>query len=71
MRVAPGSSLAGCGDRVVINMFGDPACIGRLLGPDIELPDPDNANPDYWRRIHADGGYKRRIADAWWARDAD
>lgn len=73
--IGPGSSLAGRSDRVVINLFGNPTRIARLLGLDVELPDPDNVAPEYWQRIHGDGGYKRRIADKiadpWWEGDPD
>ncbi len=59
----------------MINIFGDPTRIARLLGLDIDLPDPDNVDPDCWLREHADGGYKRRvadkIADPWWNGDPD
>lgn len=75
VEIAPGFSLAGCGERVVVNVFGDPTRIARLLGLDIELPDPDNADPEYWRCVHAEGGYKRRlvgkIADPWLGGDPD
>ena len=73
--IAPGSSLIGRGDRIVVNLFGDSTRIARALGLDIELPDPDNEDPSYWERVHADGGYKRRIdgkiADPWWNGDPD
>ena len=62
-KIAPGSGLAGRGDVVVVNIFGDATRIARLLGLDVELPDPGNVDPDYWKHIHADGGYKPRIAD--------
>lgn len=75
VEIAPGYSLAGRGECVVVNVFGDPTRIARLLGLEIELPDPDNVDPEYWRRIHADGGYKRRIAgkiaDPWLEGDPD
>jgi len=73
--IAPGSSLIGRGDRIVVNLFGDATRIATALGLDIELPDCDNENPAYWERIHANGGYKRRIdgkiADPWWNGDPD
>jgi hypothetical protein len=73
--IAPGSSLIGRGDRVVMNIFADATQIARALGLDIELPDSDNDDPAYWERIHADGGYKRRIegriADPWLNGDPD
>jgi hypothetical protein len=59
--IAPGSSVAGRGDRIVVNVFGNATDIARALGLDVELPDCDNEDPDYWDRIHADGGYKCRI----------
>ena len=59
----------------MVNIFADPTWVAQTLGLDIELPDPDNENPAYWERIHADGGYKRRIegriADPWWEGDPD
>jgi len=68
--LAPGSSVAGRGDLVVMNIFADATAVARALGLDIELPDCDNQDPAYWDRIHANGGYKRRvegrIADPWW-----
>jgi hypothetical protein len=73
--IAPGSSLTGPGDRVVMNVFADATKIAHALGLNIELPDSDNADPAYWERIHADGGYKPRIAsqiaDPWWNGDPD
>jgi hypothetical protein len=73
--IAPGSSLIGRGDRIVVNLFGDATGIARALGLDIELPDSDNEDPAYWERVHADCGYKRRIdgriADPWWNGDPD
>ena len=73
--IAPGSSIAGRGDPVVVNIFADATTVARALGLDIELPDPDNQDPAYWERIHADGGYKRRIegriADPWLEGDPD
>lgn len=73
--IAPGSSIAGRGDPVVVNLFADATTVARALGLDIELPDPDNQDPAYWERIHADGGYKRRIegriADPWLEGDPD
>lgn len=58
---APGSSLIGLGDRIVMNIFADPTKIAHALGLNIELPDCDNEDPAYWETIHADGGYKSRI----------
>jgi hypothetical protein len=59
----------------VVNIFADPTWVAQTLGLDIELPDPDNENPAYWERVHANGGYKRRIegriADPWWEGDPD
>ena len=73
--IAPGSGVSGRGDLVVMNIFGDATAIARALGLDIALPDPDNEDPSYWDRIHADGGYKRRIegriADPWLEGDPD
>src|SRR5947209_1601294 len=73
--IAPGWSVAARGDRIVVNVFGNATDIARALGLDIELPDCDNQDPDYWDRIHANGGYKRRIegriADPWWEGDPD
>jgi hypothetical protein len=73
--IAPGSSVAGRGDRIVVNVFGNATDIARALGLDVELPDCDNEDPAYWDRIHANGGYKRgiegRIADPWWNGDPD
>ena len=73
--IAPGSSLTGPGGRVVMNVFADATKIAHALGLNIELPDSDNADPAYWERIHADGGYKPRIAsqiaDPWWNGDPD
>ena len=60
---------------MVVNLFADATTVARALGLDIELPDPDNQDPAYWERIHADGGYKRRIegriADPWLEGDPD
>jgi hypothetical protein len=74
-RIAPGSSIAGRGDRVVMTIFADATAVARALGLDIELPDPDDEDPAYWEQIHADGGYKRRIegriADPWLKGDPD
>lgn len=73
--IAPGSTIAGRGDKVAVSIFGDPTAIARALGLDIVLPDPDNEDPAYWETIHADGGYKRRIegriADPWFDGDPD
>jgi hypothetical protein len=74
-RIAPGSSVMGRGDLVVMNIFEDSTAIARVLGLDIQLPDPDNEDPTYWDHIHANGGYKRRIegriADPWLEGDPD
>jgi hypothetical protein len=74
-RIAPGSSIAGRGDRVVMIIFADATAVARALGLDIDLPDSDNADPAYWEQVHADGGYKRRIegriADPWLKGDPD
>ncbi len=73
--IAPGSSIVGRGDRVVVNIFADATAVARALGLDIELPDSNNEDPAYWQRVHADGGYKRRvegrIADPWLKGDPD
>ena len=73
--IAPGSGISGRGDLVVMNIFADATAVARALGLDIALPDPDNEDPSYWDRIHADGGYKRRIegriADPWLEGDPD
>ena len=73
--IAPGSSLTGAGDRVVVNVFADATKIAHALGLNIELPDSDNADPAYWELVHADGGFKPRIAgqiaDPWWNGDPD
>jgi hypothetical protein len=73
--IAPGSSIVGRGDRVVLNIFADATAVARALGLDLELPDSDNEDPAYWERVHADGGYKRRIegriADPWLNGDPD
>jgi len=73
--IAPGSSLFRHGDRVVVDIFLDSTAVARVLGLDIELPDSDNEDPAYWERVHAEGGYKRRIegkiADPWWEGDPD
>jgi len=73
--IAPGSSLIGRGDRIVVSLFDEPTKIAHALGIDIELPDADNEDPAYWERVRADGGYKRRIegqiADPWWKGDPD
>ena len=73
--IAPGSSLIGRGDRVVVSIFADVTAVARALGLDIELPDPDNQDPAYWQQVHANGGYKRRIegriADTWPNGDPD
>lgn len=74
-RIAPGSSIVGRGDLVVVNIFADPTTVAHALGLDIELPDPNNEDPAYWDQIHANGGYKRRIqgriADPWLKGDPD
>jgi hypothetical protein len=73
--IAPGSSLIGRGDRVVVNVFADATKIAHALGLNIDLPNSDNEDPAYWDMIHADGGYKPRIAgqiaDPWWNGDPD
>ena len=73
--IAPGSSLIGRGERVVVTIFADATAVARALGLDIELPDPDNEDPAYWMQVHANGGYKRRIegriADVWSNGDPD
>jgi hypothetical protein len=60
---------------VVVNIFADATAVARALGLDIELPDCNNEDPAYWERIHANGGYKRRIegriADPWLKGDPD
>jgi hypothetical protein len=74
-KIAPGSSLIGHGDRVVVNVFADATKIAHALGLNIELPASDNEDPAYWELVHADGGYKPRIAgqiaDPWWKGDPD
>ena len=60
--IAPGSGVIGRGDLIVINLFCDATRIAHVLGLDIELPDCDNQDPACWEQIHANGGYKRRIA---------
>ncbi len=73
--IAPGSTLVGRGDRVVVSLFGDATKIAHALGLNIKLPDCDNEDPAYWDLVHADGGYKPRIADQiadpWWNGDPD
>lgn len=73
--IMPGSSVAGRGDLVVVNIFADATAVARALGLDIDLPDSDNEDPAYWEQVHADGGYKRRIegriADPWFKGDPD
>jgi hypothetical protein len=73
--IMPGSSVAGRGDLVVVNIFADATAVARALGLDIDLPDSDNEDPAYWEQVHADGGYKRRIegriADPWFKGDLD
>ncbi len=73
--IALGSSVVGRGDLVVANIFADATAVARALGLDIELPDCDNEDPAYWERVHANGGYKRRIegriADPWLEGDLD
>jgi hypothetical protein len=73
--IAPGASVAGRGDLVVVNIFADATDVAHALGLDIELPDANNEDPAYWDRVHANGGYKRRIegriADPWLEGDAD
>jgi len=73
--IAPGSSIAGRGDLVVVNIFADATTVACALGLDIELPDSNNEDPAYWERIHANGGYKGRIegriADPWLDGDPD
>ena len=73
--IAPGSSLVGRGNRLVINVFADATRIAHALGLNINLPDSDNEDPAYWKLVHADGGYKPRIADQiadpWWNGDPD
>jgi hypothetical protein len=73
--IAPGSSVSGRGDLVVVNIFANATTVARALGLDIELPDSDNEDPAYWEQVHADGGYKRRIegriADPWLEGDPD
>lgn len=73
--IAPGSSLTGRDDRVVVTIFAEPTAVARALGLDIELPNPDNEDPAYWDRVHANGGFKRRldgrVADPWQEGDPD
>ena len=73
--IAPGSSLIDRGDRLVVNVFADATRIAHALGLNIDLPDPDNEDPAYWKLVHADGGYKQciadQIADPWWNGDPD
>jgi hypothetical protein len=73
--IAPGSSLVGRGDHVIVNVFANATRIAHALGLNIALPDSDNEDPAYWEIIHADGGYKSRIADQiadpWWNGDPD
>ncbi len=58
-----------------MNILADATASARALGLDIALPDPGNGDPSRWDRIHADGGYKRRIegriADPWLEGGAD
>jgi hypothetical protein len=48
---------------ITINIFGDATRIARVLGLDVDLPDCENTDPDYWEAVHAGEGYKSRIAD--------
>jgi hypothetical protein len=41
--------------RVIVSLFGNPTRIAQALGLDIELPDPDREDPEYWERVHANG----------------
>ena len=60
--------------RLAMKILGDPNHAVRALGLDIELPNPDAKDPEYWRRIQADGwkpGLRGRIADPWDEGDSD
>jgi len=46
---------------VTVSLFGDPTKIAHALGLDIELPDVDCTDPDYWERVHATG-WKPQLA---------
>ncbi len=60
---------------MVATIFADATAVARAVGLDIELPDPDNEDPSYWKQVHANGGHKRRIegriADVWSNGDPD
>jgi hypothetical protein len=41
--------------RLTVSLFGDATRIAQALGLDIELPNIDCTDPDYWQATHAKG----------------
>lgn len=60
--------------RVIVSIYRDPTRVARALGLDIELPDVDCTDPDFWERVHATGWKPQlagKIADAEFDGDPD